>query len=500
MPQEQITLPVGATVQDTYGDRYRIKGLLGRGGFGAVYLVSDRHTLEHEFALKELIEPSGHDHERLLFECEILKRLDHPALPRVYHVFEYERLKRVYLLMEYIKGKNLEDVREEQPDKRFPLNLALAIMSPIMDALTYLHQQEPPIVHRDIKPDNIIVPADGGEAVLVDFGTAKEFIQDGTTTVFRHGSPGYAPIEQYSPGSRTNLRTDVYGLGATLYTLLTGVTPVDAIARLTAENGVDPLKPVNALVPDIPKPVSNAIQCALSIYNQYRFSSVAAFREALNSDSFELPDRVSQVPLRETPLPATVDSEASNETPPLLSGPKRTTPLKNKKVVAFSLALLLVLGLGSLWIFLSATHRASTTSVPSTTQTHAPQASVSSSSSTPTLQISIYPPLASSYAGTITDIGVANTTTKLFLTHIQQDPANGDITGQFQGLGLSGTFTGTVTTGGTFTFSVKISAGLFICKDGRIKVGGELIGSFTVVDAHGNSLGEYGPWSADPTS
>src|ERR1700680_2664032 len=259
MSHKQRPLPVGATVQDTYGDRYRIKGFLGKGGFGAVYLVNDRHFQEHEFALKELIEPGGYDRERLLFECELLKRLDHPSLPRVYHVFEYEKLKRVYLLMEYIKGKNLEDLRVEQPNGRFPLKLALTIMAPIVDALSYLHQQEPPIVHRDIKPDNIIVPMDGGEAVLVDFGTAKEFFSDATTTVFRHGSPGYAPIEQYSPGSRTNLRTDVYGLGATLYTLLTGVTPPDAIARITAENGVDPLKPVSALVLGIPKAVSNAI-------------------------------------------------------------------------------------------------------------------------------------------------------------------------------------------------------------------------------------------------
>ncbi len=495
MPQELITLPVGATVQDTYGDRYRIKGLLGRGGFGAVYLVNDRQTQEHEFALKELIEPSRHDLERLLFECEILKRLDHPSLPRVYHVFEYEKLKRVYLLMEYIKGENLEDLREEQPDKRFSLKLALAIMNPIVDALSYLHQQEPPIVHRDIKPDNIIVPMDGDEAVLVDFGTAKEFISDATTTVFRHGSPGYAPIEQYSPGSRTNLRTDVYGLGATLYTLLTGTTPPDAIARITAENGADPLKPVSAFVPDIPQAVNNAIQCALSIYNQNRFSSVTAFWEALHSDTFELPDRVSQAPLPETPLPATFDIETSNSTPLLLTGPTRKSPFTNKKVRTFSLTalLLLVLGLGSLGIFLIATHQAPTSSVSLSTETRTPKVTAMPSTSTPTLQISNYPPLASSYAGTISDLGVANTTTKLYLTQIQLNPANGDITGQFQGLGLSGTFTGTVTPGGKLHFIVKIDVGNLIC-DGKIKVGGDLEGSFQTFDQLGNKLGEYGIW------
>ncbi|MGH2496252.1 MAG: serine/threonine protein kinase [Ktedonobacteraceae bacterium] len=502
MLQEQMTLPVGATVQDTYGDRYRIKELLGKGGFGAVYLVNDRHMQEHEFALKELIEPSGHDHERLLFECEILKKLDHPALPRVYHVFEYEKLRRVYLLMEYIKGRNLEDVREEQPDRRFPWKLALAIMTPIVDALTYLHQQEPPIVHRDIKPDNIIVPMDGGEAVLVDFGTAKEFVHDGTTTVFRHGSPGYAPIEQYSPGSRTNLRTDVYGLGATLYTLLTGRTPVDAIARITAlaENGKDPLKPAIEIVPDIPRSVSNAVQCALSIYNQHRFSSVAAFWEALHNDSFELPEPTRPSSLPETPLPAVFDSETGTGTPLLLSTPKQTSLLKNKKVRALSLAILmlLALGLGSLGIFLSATHHP-TTSTPRSTQTHAPQATASPSTPSPTLQISIYPPLASSYVGTVSDLGVASTTTPLYLTQIQRNPANGDITGHFQGLGMAGTFTGTVTSTGILHFIVKIDVGNEVY-DGKIKVGGDMEGSFQTFDQHGNKLGEYGIWYGHATS
>jgi eukaryotic-like serine/threonine-protein kinase len=497
MLQEQMTLPVGATVQDTYGDRYRIKALLGKGGFGAVYLVNDRNTQEHEFALKELIEPSGHDHERLLFECDILKRLDHPSLPRVYHVFEYEKLKRVYLLMEYIRGKNLEDLREEQPNNRFPLKVALAIISPIVDALSYLHQQNPPIVHRDIKPDNIIVPMNGGEAVLVDFGTAKEFISDGTTTVFRHGSPGYAPIEQYSPGSRTNLRTDVYGLGATLYTLLTGITPFDAIARLTAENGTDPLKPVSAIVPDIPRSVSNAIQCALSIYNYNRFPSVAAFWEALHNPSFELPDPVRPSSLPETPLPATLEQGTSTGTPLFLPEPKPTPFLKNKKVRAFSLSILilLALGLSSLGIYLSATHHISTSSRARSTQTQTPRVTAIPSPSPSTTPLSKYPPLSTSYAGTVSDLGVANTTTPLYLTQVQRNPANGNVTGQFQGLGLSGTFTGTVTPSGILHFIVKINAVNLVC-DASIKVGGDLEGSFHAYDQQGNKLGEYGLWYA----
>jgi len=497
MLKEQTTLPVGANVQDTYGDRYRIEKLLGKGGFGAVYLVSDRRVKQHAFALKELIEPSGQDRDRLLFECEILKRLDHPALPRVYHVFEYEKLKRLYLLMAYIKGRNLEDLREEQPGKRFPLIIALTIMDPIVDALIYLHSQEPPIVHRDIKPDNIIVPMDGREAVLVDFGTAKEFVQDGTTTIFRHGSPGYAPIEQYSPGSRTNQRTDVYGLGATLYTLLTGVTPVDAIARITAENGVDPLKPVRAYVPDIPPAVNNAIQCALARHNQHRFSSVEAFWRALHSDSFELPAQEFTTSLPQTPVPPVIDNEKSIGTPPLLKGQISVSPLRNSKVRAFLLVflMLLALGLGSLGIFLSATHHPAITPVTPSTRTPAPRSTASPLASTTPTPIPGGLQLNPEYAGRISDIGVAATVTDLRLTQIKQ---NGNhITGSFQGLYQVGTFTGTVSPNESVNFSVKIDAGFLVCQ-GKIKVGGELVGTFQVVDQQGNKLGEYGAWTADP--
>src|SRR5438445_12582237 len=98
-----------------------------------------------------------------------------------------------------------------------------------MDAITYLHKQHPPVLHRDIKPSNIIVPA-GGPPVLVDFGIAKEYEPDSTTTTVRRCSPGYGAPEQYSSG--TNNRTDIYGLGATFYVLLSGIVPADAFNRM----------------------------------------------------------------------------------------------------------------------------------------------------------------------------------------------------------------------------------------------------------------------------
>ncbi len=283
MQQEQIILPGRVTVRDPNGDHYVVEGLLGRGESGAVYLVRNRRVKQNLFALKEAINPNRRDRERFTFEGEVLKRLDHRALPRVYRVFERGNLKRVYMLMDYIKGRNLEDLREEQPEKCFSLPLVLALMAPIVDALIYLHTQDPPIVHRDIKPANIIVPTGADEAMLVDFGSAKEYVPGGTTTVISRRSPGYAAPEQY--GSGTSPRTDIYGLGATLYTLLTGTIPIDALSRVarSGSNGVDPLKPANLLKPTVPPVVANALQHAMSISSADRFETVEEFWQVLNA-------------------------------------------------------------------------------------------------------------------------------------------------------------------------------------------------------------------------
>ena len=309
MQGAQIILPIGSVVKE----RYVVEGLLGKGGFGAVYLVRDQRVRVNQFALKEIIDPNTEDKQRFAFEGEVLKRLDYPSLPRVYRAFEdnSNHGDRLYMLMDYIEGPNLEELRQRQPQKRLPLQVVMDIMAPIVGAVSYLHQQQPPIIHRDIKPANIIVPDEYNKSVLVDFGIAKEYDQEGTTTAIRRCSPGYGAPEQYARG--TNVQTDVYGLAATFYALLTGTVPADALYRMTqiGSRQNDPLEPVNELAPNIPQHVADAIQRAMAINIHERFASVDAFWQALqptpltgNAPSYNGNNDVASTPTIITPATA----------------------------------------------------------------------------------------------------------------------------------------------------------------------------------------------------
>ena len=313
MQKEPFILPSKVIVRDPEGNGYVIESVLGKGEFGAVYLVRERGKTHNLFALKEVVNPDKNERERFAFEGEVLKRLRHKALPRVHRVFENDKLRRVYLLMDYIHGQNLEDLREKQPGKCFPLPLVLVLMAPIVDALIYLHAQDPPIVHRDIKPSNIIIPTGGGEAVLADFGSAKEYVPGSATTMVGHRSPGYAALEQYRTG--TNPTTDIYGLGATLYALLTGSAPIDALSRVlgSMNGGVDPLKPANQLNPTVPLAVAGALQQAMSINMDDRFETVEEFWQVLQANVTQKIPHASSIDLSQSTVPLQVIQGGSTE-------------------------------------------------------------------------------------------------------------------------------------------------------------------------------------------
>lgn len=492
MQRELSILPIGSLIPDPEGVSYIVDRLLGKGGFGAVYLVYAQGAEQRLFAMKEYVHPEQHQPDRLTLKGEVLTRLDHPALPRVYRVFAQESSQRTYVLMEYIDGQDLEALQQEQPQGRFPMAVALSLMTPIVDALIYLHRQHPPIVHRDVKPANIIVPRHREGTVLVDFDLAKEYVADRTTDVIRYGTHGYAAPEQYGGG--TTPQTDLYSVGATLYTLLTGTVPPDSLIRATRSHELDPLVPAHLIAPTVPAAVAAAIGRAMSISRDDRFETLEQFWQAVTA--------ASQQP---TPLLANTQSgrsaHPSDTAVKLTAGlPARKEPQAQKHGVFPLIALpvlvtLLIVAVGFLAYVVSpdaaTTHPRVTSSAGASPS--AASATPSVLASPPPQGTSLYPILAHSYAGTIIDL-LAKEQTAMYLTEVQQ--SQGSIRGFFQGLGLAGPFQGTLTPAGQLHFAVIIHAGEETLDfTGTIKIGGDIVGSFTVLDRNGNRTGESGAWN-----
>ncbi len=236
-PSPQESLARG-TILD---GRYRIDRVIGSGGYASVYKAIDT-TYNVERAIKEVTDPDKGVREQFRLEADLLINHHHPNIPRGYKVFEMN--KRIYFVMDFVQGKDLEELLNESlTQQRRPLDEARVLRwaIEISGALSELHRMQTPIIHRDIKPANIkITPQD--RPVLIDFGLAKLQQQSQTpiaTQVAAQGvSPGFAPPEQYMARGRTDARTDIYGLGATLYACLTGRDPAEAPARLLAQTGV----------------------------------------------------------------------------------------------------------------------------------------------------------------------------------------------------------------------------------------------------------------------
>ncbi len=252
--------------------RYRIVKLLGQGGFGALYRAWDT-TLGRPCALKENLDVAPEAQRQFLREAKILANLVHPHLPRVTDYF-IDNAKQ-YLVMDYVEGQDLQEMLDDR-GAPLPEDKAVHWICQICDALTHLHSQKPPIIHRDIKPANIKITPDG-TAVLVDFGIAKVYDPSLKTTQGAQAvTPGFSPHEQYGKGV-TDARTDIYALGATLYTILTGVEPPESIQRVTR----DPLIPARQLNPNLSLRTSSALMRALQMDPTQRFQSAADFKAAL---------------------------------------------------------------------------------------------------------------------------------------------------------------------------------------------------------------------------
>ncbi len=252
--------------------RYRIVKLLGQGGFGAVYRAWDVN-LNIPCALKENSETSPVAVRQFAREATMLATLRHANLPKVTDHFSIPE-KGQYLVMEFIDGEDLQE-KLQQTGGPLPEALVLDWMGQILDALVYLHEMQPPVIHRDIKPANIRITAKG-QAFLVDFGIAKLYDPEVKTTVgARAVTPGYSPHEQYGQGA-TDVRSDIYALGATMYTLLTGEVPPESVGRMLE----DPLIPPMQLNPALSPGLAAVVQRALEVDPRKRFQSAAEFRRA----------------------------------------------------------------------------------------------------------------------------------------------------------------------------------------------------------------------------
>jgi serine/threonine protein kinase len=294
-------LAPGATLRD----RYEILGLVGQGGMGAVYKAADRRLPGRVCAVKEIWPPPGttmealaQAREQFLREASTLARLDHPNLPKVSDFFSEPsggesdpESVRDYLVMDYVPGRDLQQiVNEARREGRF-LDEAevLGWMAPLCDALTYLHGQDPSVVHRDVKPANIKLTPDG-RIKLVDFGLVKPLDPEDPRTltgVRGIGSLPYTPLEQYAGElGHTDVRSDLYGLGATLYHLLTGCAPASAQERFLQAEVLPPVRQVN---PHVSREVERAVEAAMALHPNDRPATVAAWCRMLLGEAMAVP-------------------------------------------------------------------------------------------------------------------------------------------------------------------------------------------------------------------
>ena len=293
MKRSTYSLPIGSTLMQ---DKYRIVAVLGQGGFGITY--KGEHTmLGTTVAIKEFFmkgacerdensthvttsqsnsELASRFRTKFLKEAKTLAALKHPNIIRVFDVFEDNGT--AYYVMDYIEGNNLSDIVEGKGRLSEPL--ALKYIRQVANALNYLHQKK--LLHLDVKPANILLDKNTGNAILIDFGVSKQYDQDGqqTSTTPPAISKGYSPVEQYAQGSNVKTfspATDIYSLAATLYKLVTGNTPPESNLLLNEDEQLPPY-PSN-----VSETTRNAIAECLQTRKK-RPQSISEFLQLLDSE------------------------------------------------------------------------------------------------------------------------------------------------------------------------------------------------------------------------
>jgi serine/threonine protein kinase len=289
---ENRELAAGTRLQN---GKYTIERVIGEGGFGITYYAL-HNDLGHHFAIKEFfiggycvrntanktlllqgIDDSVYDKylQKFIAEAQTLAKLDHPNIVKVVDIFRENNT--AYLVMPFIEGQTLQQLVEQEG--RLEYEVAVNYIAQLSEAVDYIHQRD--MLHRDIKPENIIItPAN--KAILIDFGSAREFIHDKTQKHTSILTQGYAPLEQYSSIGRKGSYSDIYSLGAVFYFTLTGQKPMDATVR-TMEEMPEP----RALVAEIPEEANRTIMRAMGLRPEGRYQRVGGFMGDLVGEKIE---------------------------------------------------------------------------------------------------------------------------------------------------------------------------------------------------------------------
>jgi serine/threonine protein kinase len=279
-------------------NRYRVEKQIGQGGMGAVFVATDER-FGSTVAIKETLMLDEKFRKAFEREARLLNSLRHPALPRVSDHFIDGNGQ--FLVMEYIDGEDLSEMMEHE-GKVYPLKDVLNWADQLLDALEYLHTQEMPVIHRDIKPQNLKLNS-RGQIILLDFGLAKGNPTNpesatAAKSVFGY-SRNYASLEQIQ-GTGTDPRSDLYSLAATLYHLLTGVPPADALTRAmnVLSDKEDPLVAMNVINADIPESIAEVLHKSMALNANQRPISAQAMRamlwesqESVSEDAKTIPDK-----------------------------------------------------------------------------------------------------------------------------------------------------------------------------------------------------------------
>lgn len=215
-----------AQIGEIIDRKYEILREVGRGGMSVVYLAMDKR-LNKQWAIKEFRKDKDDANQQvalkaLLDEANLMKKLDHPTLPRIVDIIDVGTT--VYIVMDYIEGESLNKVLDAYGAQ--PQEAVIEWAKQLSEVLDYLHTQNPPVIYRDMKPANIMLKPDG-TVRLIDFGIAREYKEGKEGDTEAIGTRGYAAPEQFGGRGQTDARTDIYSLGVTLYHLVTGKNPAE---------------------------------------------------------------------------------------------------------------------------------------------------------------------------------------------------------------------------------------------------------------------------------